>query len=75
MGKWGARQITVAAKYKPRKTYALEVEREGDVSDCGCDYKTRADMTYSKLDVEREAKCQIVVRLQNERRDNIQNIE
>jgi hypothetical protein len=34
-------------------TYTLEVEREGDVSDCSCDYKTRAGTTYF-LEAERE---------------------
>jgi hypothetical protein len=27
--------------------YQQEVEREGNVSDCGCDYKTRAETMYS----------------------------
>jgi hypothetical protein len=34
-------------------TYTLVVESQGDASNCGCDYKTRAGKTY-RLEVERE---------------------
>jgi hypothetical protein len=34
-------------------TYLLEVEREGDASDCSCDNKMRVGTTY-ELEVERE---------------------
>jgi hypothetical protein len=36
-------------------TYSLEVEKEGSLSDCPCDYKTRAGTTYG-LEVEREGR-------------------
>ena len=32
--------------YKMRMTYHLEAGREGDVSDCGCDYETCTVTTY-----------------------------
>jgi hypothetical protein len=37
-----------------RDDVQLEVEREGDESDCSGDYKTRAGMTYYFLEVEGE---------------------
>lgn len=41
-------------------THKLEVEREGNMSDHGCNYKRRVETTYV-LDVERRATCHVAV--------------
>jgi hypothetical protein len=57
--------------------YQLEEEMEGNVSDRGCDYKTRAERTY-RLVVGRKGggeagrRVKLRLRLQNEGRDDIQ---
>jgi hypothetical protein len=44
----------VRLQKRARTTYTLKVEREGDMSDCSCNYKTRTGTTY-RLEVERES--------------------
>ena len=51
-------------------TYSLNLESKGNVSDCVCDYKTRAEMTYQLEDMSR-AMCQIGLPLLDEGRDDV----
>jgi hypothetical protein len=53
------------------QTYNLEVEREGVMSDCSCNYKKKVRTTYS-LERTQRVTCQVAAVAMNEGRDDLQ---